>query len=118
MEHFGDSGRLPSEQVFWRFGPIGPPYFGDFEKSDRNLARRAARAAVNVVRAPGARFGSELRSICVSEAEARTHTECDFPLHIAQGFLVPSFLPFLPFIHVHMANVLSWAGERSEPGFF
>ena len=20
-------------------------------------------------------------------------------------------------IHVHMANVLSWAGERSEPGF-
>jgi hypothetical protein len=41
--HFGDSGRLPSEQVFWRFGPIGPPYFGDFEKSDRKFARRAAR---------------------------------------------------------------------------
>ena len=83
MEHFGDSGRLPSEQVFWRFGPIGPPCFGDFEKSDRSFARRAARAPLDVVRAPGARFGSELRSICVSEAEAWTHTECDFPLHIA-----------------------------------
>ena len=44
MEHFGDSGRLPSEQVFWRFGPIGPPDFGDFEKSDRNFAQRAVRA--------------------------------------------------------------------------
>ena len=42
-------------------------------------ARRAPRTSVPRARA---RFGSELRSICVSEAEAWTHARAGSPLHI------------------------------------
>ena len=76
-------------------------------------------------RRAGARFGSELRSICVSEAETCTHIRAASPLHISLALSAPqrdmsgpvkTLYPLTPVMVVSDAwPVLLHSGDNPAP---